>query len=168
MMGRHAFRYGYLVATMKIPKGQGLWPAFWTLGADIRTGVRWPYCGEIDVMESINQMSYFSGHLHGPDTRTGSAYGIGRSVRPPSGWTAGWHQYGIYWTSSAITWYFDQHPIGTVHRADLPTSYRWEFDKPHVALLNLAVGGDWPGPPNSTTPFPAVVTVASVSLFNHP
>jgi beta-glucanase (GH16 family) len=168
LMGHHRFTYGYLVANMKLPQGQGLWPAFWTLGADIRHGADWPECGEIDIMEAINQMAYFSGTLHGLNTRTDRAYSVQYSTTPAPGWTSGWHQYGVYWRPGAITWYFDNQPFGTVRKADLPTQYQWEFDKPHVALLNLAIGGNWPGPPDDTTPFPAVMTVASVRLFDHP
>ena len=170
VMGTHPFRYGYLVANMKIPKGQGLWPAFWTLGADIRNGVQWPYTGEIDVMEAINQVKFVGGNLHGPDTKNHSYYSMNNAgtVWTDPNWTERWHQYGVYWTDSSITWYVDGTAIGTVRKADLPSGYSWEFGKPHVPILNIAVGGAWPGSPNSSTPNAAMMSVSSVRLFNHP
>lgn len=171
LMGTHEFRYGYLVARMQIPRGPGLWPAFWTLGADIRTGTQWPFTGEIDVMESINDMAFVSGALHGPNAASPDGwptYGLGARVDPAPGWTDGWHTYGIWWTPEAITWYFDGTPFGTVERASMSAEDGWEFDKPHVALLNLAVGGAWPGAPDASTPFPAVLSVDYVRLFDHP
>lgn len=170
IMGTHAFRYGYLVANMRIPKGQGLWPAFWTLGADIRNGVEWPYTGEIDIMEAINQVKFVGGNLHGPDTKNNSFYSVNNAgtVWTDSHWTDYFHQYGVYWTESAISWYVDGHVIGTVRKADLPSSYRWEFGKPHVPILNIAVGGSWPGSPNSSTPDASFVSVSSIRLYNHP
>ena len=76
-------------------------------------------------------------------------------------------KYGIDWTADAITWYVDGRAIGTVRRSDLPAADQWEFGKPHVPLLNLAVGGSWPGAPDASTPFPAVLSVASVKLYDH-
>jgi beta-glucanase (GH16 family) len=142
--------YGRVAARLKLPKGQGIWPAFWMLGDNIKT-VDWPRCGEIDIMEYIGKTPetvYFT--LHGPGYS--GAKGISKSM--PLANTGGFHVYGIEWTPESLTFLLDDKPVRTVTPKDLPGGAKWVFDHAHFILLNLAVGGDWPGNPDATTVFP--------------
>ncbi len=170
VMGTHAFRYGYLVANMKIPKGQGLWPAFWTLGADIRHGVEWPYTGEIDVMEAINQVKFVGGNLHGPDTKTNSYYSVNNAGHGVDGLELDRALAPVRRLLDRVGDHLVRRRHGDRHRAQGGPAggYGWEFGKPHVPILNIAVGGAWPGSPNSSTPNAALMSVSSIRLFNHP
>ncbi|SOD71566.1 beta-glucanase (GH16 family) [Jatrophihabitans sp. GAS493] len=158
-------KYGAVVARIKLPEGQGLWPAFWTVGTDILTK-GWPRSGEIDIMEALNKMPTVFGTLHGPTT-TGNAYGVGKKTSPADGVGGEWHTYGINWSPLGINWYLDGHRYGRITKASLPATDQWEFDKPHVVQLNLAVGGDWPGPPNSTTPATSTMLVDYVRYYSN-
>jgi beta-glucanase (GH16 family) len=157
---RASVQYGLIEARIKVPAGAGLWPAFWTLGADIGK-VGWPKSGEIDIMEAINSADVLHGSLHGPDATQPSwaAFSRTNSIPVKGGLAAAWHTFGIRWSATAITWYLDGHAYYTVTKAELPAVYTWEFAKPHQILLNLAVGGNWPGWPSATTVFPARMLV---------
>jgi beta-glucanase (GH16 family) len=134
------------------PMGQGLWPAFWMLGSNIAS-VPWPGCGEIDIMEHINSSANVLGTIHwnnpGHVSYTAMNTGVGFS---------GYHIYAINWTSSAITWYIDGAAKGSANIAGNINSTE-EFHRSFFVILNLAVGGSWPGAPNSSTPFPANLNV---------
>jgi len=148
--GHYAVKYGRVAARLKLPKGQGIWPAFWMLGDDI-DAVGWPKCGEIDIMEFIGKTpgtAYFT--LHGPGYS--GAGGLSKSAPVPD--PDGFHTYGIEWTPELITFLLDDHVVRTLTPKDLPTGAKWVYDHPHFILLNLAVGGGWPGNPDATTVFP--------------
>jgi beta-glucanase (GH16 family) len=144
-LGRFAQTYGRFEARMKIPAGKGLWPAFWLMGADIDTHP-WPGNGEIDVMETIGD---------DPGTVYGSAHGPGfgdpgysREFRLAGQRLADdFHTYAVEWTPDRIDWFLDDTRYHTLTRADLKPGHTWVFDHPFHILLNLAVGGGWPGPP---------------------
>jgi beta-glucanase (GH16 family) len=161
--GRFAFRYGDVEARIRVPAGQGLWPGFWALGNDIdRKG--WPRSGEIDIMEVIGSNSRKThGSIHGP-TPDGEEYRISGEAthRPPL--SRGFHIYGIRWLPDAMQFKLDGRAYESIARADLPADRRWVFNRPFFLLLSLAVGGDWPGPPGSGTPFPATMLVDWVRL----
>lgn len=157
--------YGRIEARMRIPRGQGLWPAFWMLGADFGT-VRWPDCGEVDIMENIGrEPGKVHGTLHGPGYSGGR--GISGSVSLPTGQALAddFHVYAVEWEANRIRWFLDEKPYFTVTPADLPAGARWVFDKPHYLLLNLAVGGNWPGGPDATTTFPQRLYVDYVRVY---
>ncbi|MGZ6545788.1 MAG: glycoside hydrolase family 16 protein [Actinomycetota bacterium] len=146
---RFSFEYGYLQATMRVPAGQGFWPAFWLLPAD----GSWP--PEVDIMEVLGNRptkAYFTTHGGTPQqvVSAGGAFnGADLSV--------GWHTYGLRWTAHALTWYLDG-----VER------FRTTRLVPHVPMyliVNLAVGGSWPGNPDQTTPFPSELAVDSVRVW---
>ncbi len=163
-----AIKYGYLEARIYLPAGHGLWPAFWTIGSDVATGTSWPTTGEIDVMESANKMASMFGAIHGPVAQTGSPYVAYTPGAPVPGTLAGaWHIYAMNWTPSAITWYLDGVAYGTITKSSLPAGDVWEFDKPHLIQLNLAVGGDTPGSPDATTVFPATMLVDYVRYYSN-
>jgi len=141
--------YGYAEARILVPSGQGLWPAFWSLGANI-TSVGWPACGEIDAMESINSMSRAYGTIHGADYAKQAAYSYGVSTLPAGGLAGTWHVFAVSKTSSSFSWYLDGVKYGTVNRSSFTTGQQWPFDQQQYLLLNVAVGGTWPGAPDST------------------
>lgn len=148
--GLYSVTHGRIAARLKLPKGQGIWPAFWMLGDAIKTA-GWPECGEIDIMEFIGKTPetvYFT--LHGPGYS--GAEGISKSM--PLADRDGFHVYGIEWAPESLTFLLDDRPVRTVTPKDLPAGTKWVFSNPHYILLNLAVGGAWPGNPDETTVFP--------------
>jgi beta-glucanase (GH16 family) len=151
-------QYGRFEARINAPPGAGLWPAFWLLGENIDT-VGHPECGEIDVVETLGRRtSEVQQHAHGPGLNFGSAYDLpgGRSVTD-------WHTYSIEWSPQAIEWQVDGETTRTLTREGAGTG--WVFDHPFYILINLAVGGDWPGSPNSETVFPAQMLVDYVRVY---
>jgi beta-glucanase (GH16 family) len=163
--GRFAQTYGRFEARIRVPRGQGIWPAFWMLGADIET-VGWPACGEIDVMENIGRESALvHGTIHGPGYSGGQA--IGRSFALPGGasFADDFHVFGVDWEPRAIRWSVDGVLYQTRTPADLPSGARWVFDHPFFLLLNVAVGGAWPGNPDSSTAFPQEMQVDWVRVY---
>ncbi|MGW5198200.1 lectin [Streptomyces spiralis] len=161
--GKFAAQYGHVEARMKIPRGQGMWPAFWMLGTDIGQ-VGWPNSGEIDVMENVGfEPSTVHGTIHGPGY-SGSA-GIGAPYSLPGGqaFADAFHTFAVDWAPDSITWSVD----GTVYQRRTPADLggkTWVFNKPFFLILNLAVGGYWPGDPDGSTAFPRQLVVDSVSV----
>ncbi|MEU9243560.1 family 16 glycosylhydrolase [Streptomyces sp. NPDC048385] len=158
--GKFNAQYGHVEARMKIPRGQGMWPAFWMLG----TPVNWPDSGEIDVMENVGfEPSTVHGTIHGPGYS--GANGIGAAYSLPNGqaFADAFHTFAVDWSPNSIKWSVD----GTVYETRTPADVggnTWVFNKPFFLILNLAVGGYWPGDPDSSTSFPAQLVVDSVSV----
>ena len=162
--GKFQFTYGRAEARIKVPEGVGVWPAFWMLGSDIDQ-IGWPSCGEIDIMEFIGrEPSTIYGTLHGPGYS--GAASIGRSVAVPGKKRAGsrFHVFAVEWEQNQIRWYFNNQPYHTMTPKDLPTGSKWVFDKPFFLILNFAVGGKWPGPPDAATKFPQSMLVDYVRV----
>jgi beta-glucanase (GH16 family) len=157
-------KYGRFEARIKIPQGQGMWPAFWMLGNNIdKAG--WPACGEIDVMENIGkEPAVAHGSMHGPGYS--GAKGLTASYSLPSGKFADdFHIFAVEWEAAAVRFYVDGNLYETRTPADLPAGQAWVFDHPFFVLLNEAVGGDWPGNPDSTTVFPQSMLVDYVRVY---
>ncbi|MGA7907094.1 MAG: glycoside hydrolase family 16 protein [Candidatus Sulfotelmatobacter sp.] len=164
-LGKFSQTYGRFEARIKIPRGQGMWPAFWMLGEDIGT-IGWPACGEIDIMENIGkEPGIVHGSIHGPGY-TGSV-GLEAPYRLPGRrkFADHFHLYAVEWEPDAIRLYVDKHLYVTRTRADLRPGWKWVFDHPFFLLLNLAVGGDWPGSPDATTVSPQVMLVDYVRVY---
>ena len=163
-LGLFEQKYGRFEARIKIPRGQGMWPAFWMLGNNIGT-VDWPGCGEIDIMENIGkEPDKMHGTIHGPGY-SGSE-GLGGSYTLPSGKFAdNFHIFALEWEPSAIRFYVDGNLYETRTPADLPAGKTWVFDHPFFILLNVAVGGGWPGNPDRTTVFPQRMVVDYVKVY---
>ncbi len=162
--GLASWTYGHIEARIELPYGQGLWPAFWMLGSDISSAV-WPTCGEIDIMENVGkEPSINHGSLHLPAVGTSSDDELTCSVTLENGkLSGGFHVYAVDWSPSAIQFSFD----GNVYETQAPASATgrvWEFDQPFFILLNLAVGGNFPGAPDSTTVFPQTMMVDYVRV----
>jgi beta-glucanase (GH16 family) len=158
-------KYGRFEARVKIPQGQGMWPAFWMLGNNIdKAG--WPACGEIDVMENIGkEPAVAHGSMHGPGYS--GAKGLTAAYNLPSDKFAdGFHIFAVEWEVAAVRFYVDGKRYETRTPADLPAGQAWVFDHPFFLLLNIAVGGDWPGNPDSTTVFPQTMLVDYVRVYS--
>ena len=150
---------------MKLPSGQGVWPAFWLLGGDIET-VGWPACGEIDAMENIGrEPTQVHGTIHGPGysgaNAIGAPYALPGSVR----FADDYHIFAVEWEQGEIRWYVDGKLYETRKKADLPVGAKWVYDHPFFIILNLAVGGDWPGNPDETTAMPQTMMVDYVRAY---
>ena len=172
--GLFSFQYGRLEFRARVPEAKGFWPAGWLLGNNIAT-VNWPACGEQDVLERVNAAltpDWNEGSVHGTGF-TGGA-GLGTKYNFPSGqMAAGWHTYGMIWSKDTVAYYVDDMtaPYTTFTRAQataLPGGV-WPFDdgQSNFLLLNLAIGGDWPGPPDVTTPFPSEMVVDYVRIYTN-
>lgn len=163
--GLHAWQYGRVEARIKLPYGQGIWPAFWMLGDDIyKKG--WPNGGEIDILEFIGkEPDKIYATVHGPGYFGGS--GIGSSLTTSAeSLRNDFHVYAIEWEAKEIRWYFDDQLYFTVTTEDVPGE--WVFDHPFFVILNLAVGGRWPGYPDETTVFPQFLYVDYVRVYQKP
>jgi beta-glucanase (GH16 family) len=158
--------YGRIEARIKIPEGQGMWPAFWMLGQDIPTA-GWPKCGEIDIMENIGkEPAMIHGSLHGPST-TANTSDLTSIFTLPAGqnFATDFHLYAVEWEPDIVRFYVDANLYATFHSADWPAGGKWVFDHPFFIILNLAVGGDWPGPPDSSVKFPQAMLVDYVRVY---
>jgi beta-glucanase (GH16 family) len=159
--------YGRFEGRMQIPHGQGLWPAFWLLGADIAT-VGWPACGEIDIMENIGrEPQTVHGSLHAPRGATGPGSATS-SFALPAGqrFADDFHVFAVEWEPNQVRFYTDGTLYATRTPADLPAGTRWVFDHPFFVILNVAVGGTWPGSPDATTTFPQRMHVDYVRVYS--
>ena len=161
------FAYGRVEARIRVPRGRGLLPAFWALGANLEV-VGWPRAGEIDVVEVYDrEPSTVHGTLHGP--RRGHRDYALESTRPAGAPLAsGFHVYGISWAPGRIVFRFDGEVYAVRTRSDLPPGSRWSFERPFFLLFTLAVGPRWLGPPDSTTPWPATMLVDWVRVRRGP
>lgn len=162
--GLHSWKYGRFEARMRLPGGQGIWPAFWMLGDDIDE-VGWPKCGEIDIMEVIGrEPSTLYGTLHGPGYS--GAESTGGNIKLASGKFAdGFHVFAVEWRPGEIEWFLDGKIYSRKKVKDLPGSAKWVFDHSFFMILNLAVGGNWPGSPDDSTEFPARIEVDYVRVY---
>jgi beta-glucanase (GH16 family) len=152
--GKFAQEYGLFAARIKLPTGQGLWPAFWMKGSDVKAYMS--DAGEIDVIEINNKKpdTTVEAFLHAPAEKYG-AY-----TRLPSSLSAGYHVYAVNWTSARISFLVDGRVYGHVDAYD-----DWSFNKPFFLILDLAVGGTWPGSPNASTKFPAHMDVSWIRVY---
>ncbi len=154
---------GRFEARMRMPSGQGMWPAFWLLGNDIATAP-WPACGEVDIMEYRGQEPLIvHGSLHGPGYSGGSA--LTRAYSAPAPLDSAFHVYAVDWSASRITWELDGFVYSTITPANVPTGDAWVFNHSFFIVLDLAVGGNFVGSPSSSTPFPQALLVDYVRVY---
>lgn len=168
--GKRNFKYGKIQARIKVPFGQGIWPAFWMLGSNIKENnpngtVNWPYCGEIDIMEKVGG-GIKEKELHGTihfweDSKSKYTY-IGGKTTTPNNLSDNFHVYEVEWDEEKIIWKLDGVEY---HRQNITGSDFNEFRNEFYILLNVAVGGDWPGAPNSTTTFPQKMFIDWVRVY---
>lgn len=176
--GIRQFQYGRIEARMKMPQGMGLWPAFWMLGASFPTE-GWPAAGAVDIVENVGLTSRSNGlgptvvrsSLHAPGYAGGNS--LRRNYQLANGGRvddAGFHTYGIIWSPGMIQFYVDDpsNIFFIQNVSDLPEGGKWVFDHPFYLVLNLAVGGDWSGDPDNTTPSPSDMLVDYVRVYRIP
>lgn len=174
--GLFSFQYGRLEFRSLVPEAQGFWPANWLLGDNIAT-VNWPACGEQDVLERVNAVAtpdWNEGSVHGTGFTGGT--GLGTQYNFPSGQTAGgeFHTYGMIWSPNNVQYYIDSPSniyatYTTSSLTPLNDGAVWPFDggQSNFIILNLAIGGDYPGPPDSSTPFPSEMLVDYVRIYTN-
>jgi len=174
-MGLFSFQYGMIEASMNLPSGNGLWPAFWMLGTNI-TSVHWPACGEVDIMENINRgmgPTAVQSTLHGPYQQNATAsFSLGTRYNFPAGQNIGqFHVYGMIWSPQQVQFFVDD-PVTNIFATFttndvMKAGGQWVFDHPFFLVLNLAVGStnSWSGGPDATTPFPANMLVDYVRVY---
>ncbi len=156
-------------ARLKLPQGQGIWPAFWMMGGNVDE-VGWPACGEIDIVEMVGHLpGTLHGTLHGPGYF--GKHGLTKSTQLPAGATFGdrYHIFAVDWRKDRIDWLLDGKVYHSMTPAALPAGTAWVFDgrTPFYLLLNLAVGGLWPGYPDATTTFPQEYRIDWVRVYPH-
>jgi beta-glucanase (GH16 family) len=168
--GLQQFQYGRIEARMKLPVGDGFWPAFWMLGTDINSDP-WPGCGEQDIMEWVQSYTptTTSSTVHGPGYS--GANGIGAQVTFPNGGRVddeNYHVYGAIWGPNSLQYYRDSpsNIFLTVTPSTIPAGDQWVFNNPFFLLLNLAIGdGGFPGSTDSSTPSSATMLVDYVRVY---
>jgi beta-glucanase (GH16 family) len=160
--GLFAQQYGRFEARAQMPTGKGLWPAIWMLGDNIDT-VSWPACGEIDFMETIGtDIETNHGTLHMP-----SNYGPSGTYKLPNGasYADAFHTFAIEWAPGTVSFFVDDQLYETQKQSSVPGGDTWEFEHPFFLVMNVAVGGQWPGSPDSTTTFPQTMKVDWVRAY---
>ena len=160
-------KYGRYEAKIKLPWGQGLWPAFWLLGDDSNGSVIWPQIGEIDIMEYRGQQpTIVHGSIHGPGYSAGEAITKSYSL-PNERFDTDFHIFGIEWGPNYINYYVDDVLYNQITPSSLPAGAEWVFnDNNFYIILNLAVGGSFVGSPNTQTVFPQEMIVDYVRVYN--
>ena len=162
---KFAAKYGRMEARIKIPSGQGVWPAFWMLGDNIDSA-GWPNCGEMDIMENIGrEPSIIHGTIHGPGYSGGNGLSSSYSLTNNAPFSNDYHVFAIEWEPGVVRFYCDGILYKVRTPADLPPGTNWVFDHPFFLILNVAVGGSWPGNPDATTVFPQTMAVDYVRVF---
>jgi len=175
--GLFSFQYGRIEFRALVPEAQGFWPANWLLGNNIAT-VSWPACGEMDVLERVNAATspdWNEGSIHG--TGFTGATGLGTKYNFPNNeMAATFHSYGMIWSPGSVSYYVSDTPNPanpapyiTYTTSSLSSGMVWPFDagQANFIILNLAIGGDWPGAPNNTTPFPSEMLVDYVRIYTN-
>jgi beta-glucanase (GH16 family) len=163
--GKVDVMYGRVEARIQIPRGQGMWPAFWMLGTNIGN-VGWPACGEIDIMENVGfEPGVNHGSLHGPGYFADHSLTGTRAL--PGGAKLGdaFHAYAVEWDPGVVRFYLDDVLYETRTPADVPPGGSWAFDHPFFLILNVAVGGGWPGAPDGSTSLPQKMKVDYVRVY---
>lgn len=161
--------YGKMEASIKLPAGQGIWPAFWMLPTESVYGY-WPQSGEIDIMELLGHQNHVThGTCHYGVNSPYDHQFSGSSYTLSSGtFSDAFHTFTVEWTPSEIRWYLDGIQFFSIDSSNPAFStYNWPFDQNFHYLLNVAVGGNWPGAPDNTTVFPATMEVDWVRTYQN-
>ncbi|MQS06834.1 discoidin domain-containing protein [Streptomyces alkaliphilus] len=162
------FTYGRVEARIKVSSTRGHWPAFWMLGSSFfEDGRPWPHVGEIDIMEHIgSEPNVVHSTLHAPAYFGGNGYGSSFSLPDGQSFGDDFHVYALDWNREGMVFTVDDRVVHTVDREELEATVGpWVFDGRFFLILNSAVGGDWPGPPDSSTVFPQRMTVDWVRVY---
>jgi len=156
---------GRVEARIRLPAGQGLWPAFWMLGQGNPT-TPWPLCGELDIMENRgSQPDSTSSAIHGPNYSGGASFNR-RTALPPGSLISEYHVYAIEWDADLIQFFVDGRQVFGVGRSTVEGRGQWVFNQSFFMILNLAVGGHFDGDPASDAIFPATMLVDWVRVYS--
>lgn len=161
--GKKEFKYGYMETRAKLPKGQGIWPAFWMLGSNIKQ-VGWPLAGEIDILEYVGkdpEQVYTTLH-----TKANHGDNASSKKTAVNDIEEGWHTFGANWTSDKIEFYVDDKLVYTFAPEDKPVEV-WPFDQPFYFIINVAVGGNFGGPAVDDTIFPQEFVIDYVRVYSN-
>ena len=163
--GKFSAAYGRVEARIKVPSGKGIWPAFWMLGDNIGN-VNWPECGEIDIMETIgSDPTTLHGSMHGPGYSGGSPLTASTKLPDTAKLSDDFHTYAVEWAPNSVKFYLDTALYQSRTPTDIPSGAHWVYNHPFFMILNLAVGGQWPGSPDQSTPIPAQMLVDYVRVY---
>ncbi|MGB5646535.1 glycoside hydrolase family 16 protein [Muriicola sp.] len=165
--GKFEQTYGRFEARIRVPYGQGMWPAFWMLGVEDSPTEIWPFIGEIDIMEMRGQEpTKLIGSLHGPGYSAGQAISK-EYILQNDRLDTRFHVYGIEWGPDYVNYYIDDVLYNQITPEDLPDGAEWVFDNDFYILINLAVGGTFVGSPNAETVFPQTMLVDYVRVYEY-
>src|SRR5436309_709621 len=159
--------FGRFEARIKVPQGQGIWPAFWMLGNNIASD-GWPKCGEIDIMENIGrEPSVNHGSLHGPSSVAPTS-DLTSTTSLPAGqnYADDFHIYAVEWEPGVVRFYVDSYNYATFTQSQWPAGGQWVFDHSFFIVLNVAIGGRWPGSPDANTQFPQQMLLDYVRVYS--
>jgi beta-glucanase (GH16 family) len=163
--GKFEQKYGKFEARIKVPRGQGMWSAFWMLGNNIDK-VGWARCGEIDIMENIGrEPATVHGTIHGPGYSGANGIGAPFSLANDVAFADDFHVYATEWSENKISFYVDGVHYKTLTPKDLPASAKWVYDRPFFMIVNFAVGGPWGGKPDATSQFPGTMLIDYVRVY---
>jgi beta-glucanase (GH16 family) len=158
------FQYGTVESRLRVPTGKGLLPAFWALGTDLPS-VGWPLCGEIDIMENLgSEPNTVHSTIHSGISGLTGEWLSGALATSPTPYSDGFHTFRLVWGPNGISVSDDGKTFFTVSASDIAPGNLWNFNHPFYLLLNMAVGGNWPGSPDATTVFPATMSVDYVRV----
>ena len=159
--GKFSFKYGYIEMRAILPKGQGIWPAFWMMG----NSGSWPACGEIDIMEKIGgtgRENTVHGTVHWGTSNPYNHMQYGNSTVVGDDLSGGFHTYAVEWSEKYIRWFVDDKQYCEI---DISQDQFQMFKQEFYILINLAVGGDWPGSPNAETIFPQRYIIDYIRVY---
>jgi beta-glucanase (GH16 family) len=168
--GKTEFQYGYIEARIRLPYGQGIWPAFWMLGANfLQPGMGWPRCGEIDIMENIGKQEWWGkirSSLHGPGHFGANSLHDDFDLPTGKAFKDDYHTFSLLWEKDRIQFFVDGKLFQTRTPADVPgTEKEWAFNHSFFLIANVAVGGNWPGNPDASTVFPQRMLIDYVRVY---
>ena len=164
-LGKFEWTYGRVAARIKIPSAEGLWPAVWMLGNNFPT-IGWPGAGEIDIMENRGkEPSIVYSTLHGPGYSAMESISLKVELPRKQRFAGGFHTFSAEWSPNTIEFSLDGRRYGRVTVSQLPPKTRWVFDHPFFILLNLAIGGDWSGPPDRSTVLPQEMLIDWIRVW---
>lgn len=162
--GKFNFKYGRIEVCAKLPQGKGLWPAIWLLPEKENYG-DWPLSGEIDIMENLGHDSKtIYGSIHYGDPKPNNKHFSSQYYLKNGFFSDTYHTFSVEWSEDKIEWFVDGDLYSTKTPTDLD-QYPWRFDQAFYIILNLAVGGDWPGSPDNTTKFPQEMHIKYVRVY---
>jgi beta-glucanase (GH16 family) len=160
-MNKKSFKFGRIDFRAKIPSGQGIWPAFWMLGDNFPTA-GWPACGEIDILEVLGQQpSKIYSTIHFKSGNTSAR--VEKSLVTATSLADEFHVYSMIWEKDKIKTMVDEKTIAEFDPSQVSATY--PFNEKFFFIMNIAVGGNWPGSPNATTYFPQFMMVDYIRVF---